>query len=64
MITDSHILKNGRKIKKVTLLYIDGDKKLCDGCDEKKKCASLHLVCDDVTIICKDCLQEIINEFE
>jgi hypothetical protein len=42
MITDRYIEKNGKKIEKVQLLYIDSDKKLCDGCDEKKKCAFIQ----------------------
>jgi hypothetical protein len=49
--------------KKITLLYVDGDKKLCDGCDEKKKTAVIEMLCGDVAIICKDCLIDIINEF-
>ena len=65
MITDKYIEKNDDKfIKKVQLLYIDGDKKLCDGCDEKKKCASIVGICGDVMIMCKDCLMEIVNKFE
>jgi len=50
--------------KKITLHYIDGDKKICDGCDEKKKkTAAIEMVCGHVAIICKDCLIDIINEF-
>lgn len=64
MITDSHIEKNGRTINKISLLYIDSDDMLCDACDEMKKCASLHLLCSDTAIICKDCLLEIVNEFD
>ena len=63
MITDDYIEKDGRKIKKVTLLYIDGDKKLCDGCDKKKKCASIRDITGNVMVICKDCLNEIIQHF-
>jgi hypothetical protein len=64
MITDSHIIKNGKKIKKVSLLYVDDIKKLCDGCDEKKICASINDISGNVMVICKDCLQEIIEYFE
>jgi hypothetical protein len=63
MIRDAKIIKNGKEIKKVSLMFIDEDNRLCDGCDEKKKCASLNTISDDVVIICKDCLTEIINEF-
>ncbi len=63
MITDNYFIKNGKKIKKVTLLYIDEDKKLCDGCDELKICASINDISNNVMVICKDCLQEIIEKF-
>lgn len=63
MITDPTIIKDGKEIKKISLLFIDESPKLCDGCDETKICASINLVCDDVAIICKDCLTEIINHF-
>lgn len=68
MITDSHFIKNGRKIGKVQLLYVDGDDKLCDGCDESKKCASIKGISTnsyhgDVMVICKDCLLEIVSHF-
>jgi hypothetical protein len=53
-------INNTRKIR---LLYIDGDKKLCDGCDENKKTASIEMICGDVAIICKDCLKDILKEF-
>ena len=63
MITDAKIIKDGKEIKKVSLIFISEEPKLCDGCDEMKKCASISLVCDDVSIICKDCLTEIVNHF-
>jgi len=63
MITDRYIEKNGKQIKKVQLLYIDSDKKLCDGCDEKKKCASVKDIVGNVMIICKDCLTDMIKQF-
>ena len=55
--------KDGKQIKKLSLLYIDGDEKLCDGCDELKKCASVRSISGDVSIVCKDCLTEIIEYF-
>lgn len=63
MITDSYIEKNGKQIKKVSLLFVDEEKRLCDGCNEKKECASINDITDNVMVICKDCLQEIINAF-
>lgn len=68
MITDSYIEKDGKKIGKVRLLYVDGDKKLCDGCDEMKECASIQAISTDnnhgdVMILCKDCLLEIVGHF-
>jgi hypothetical protein len=63
MITDRYIEKDGKQIKKVQLLYVDGDGKLCDGCDKHKKCASIKDISGDVMIICKDCLTEIIEQF-
>ena len=63
MITDYAIEKDGKQIKKLSLLYIDDSEKLCDGCDELKKCASVMSISGDVSIICKDCLTEIIEHF-
>ena len=64
MITDHEIEKDGKRITKLSLIYIDSDGKLCDGCDEFKKCASLKSVSGDVSIVCKDCLNEILEHFE
>jgi hypothetical protein len=63
MITDRYIEKNGKEIKKVQLLYIDGGEKLCDGFDEMKNCASIKDVIGNVMVICKDCLTEIVEHF-
>lgn len=62
-IGDKYIIKDGKKIKKVQLLYIDSLEKLCDGCDEKKVCASVIAITGDIMIICKDCLSDIVNSF-
>jgi hypothetical protein len=69
MITDSYIEKNGKKISKATLLFVSDSERLCDGCDESKKCASVSAISTpnnpgDVIVICKDCLQEIIDNFQ
>jgi hypothetical protein len=63
MITDRYIENNGKQIKKVQLLYVDGNEKLCDGCDTMKKCASIKDISGNVMVICKDCLTEIIEQF-
>jgi hypothetical protein len=68
MISDEYLEKDGKKIGKVRLLYVDGDNKLCDGCDEMKECASIQGISTDkhhgdVIILCKDCLLEIISHF-
>jgi hypothetical protein len=64
-IRDKELIKkvDSKPIKKVYLLYIDGDKKICDCCDEDKELASIVPLCGDVMCICKECLQLIINEF-
>jgi len=64
MITDYEIEKDGKRIKKLSLIYIDSDEKLCDGCDERKVCASLSSISGNVSIVCKDCLNEILDHFE
>lgn len=63
MITDATLNKDGKDIKKLSLMYIDSDGKICDGCDERKKCATIVTLCGHVSIICKDCLTEIIENF-
>ena len=64
MITDEFMHgSNGAKIKKVHLLYIDETEKLCDGCDKKRRCASIRTIAGDVVIICKECSQEIVDSF-
>lgn len=59
--------KDGKKIKKVYLNYIDAkeeNRHQCDCCDEFKPLASINTLSGtDVICICKDCLQLIINEF-
>ena len=48
------------------LLFIEDDKE-CDICDEIVPCASIDYIggiYSQVFIICKKCLQEIINRFD
>ena len=66
-IYNDHLIKDGKKIKKVYLCYPPGGYdsiSVCDCCDEMKEYASISMICGDVACICKDCLKVIINEFE
>lgn len=64
MIRKPFLEKNGRRIDKISLLFINNkNKESCDACDENKKCASIRTISNGLIIICKDCLQEILNEF-
>jgi len=57
---DAYIEKDGRQIKKTALLYVDGETKLCDGCDEKKAhVASIKTISGGVECICLDCIKDI-----
>lgn len=48
-------------VEKVSFMFIE-DVKICDGCDERKPCASLKTL-SDVMIICEDCLTGILSHF-
>ena len=48
----------------IGLWFIDEDPKFCDFCDDKKSCATIGTINNDVIIICKDCLTEFIKAFE
>lgn len=53
------------RCKKVYVMYIDGDTKLCDGCDiQKEGVASIRMICGDVACICKDCIKDIITVWD
>ena len=57
-----HLVKDGKKIKKVHVLYVDGDAKLCDCCDDKKiGVASIRGITGDVWCICKECVEDILT---
>ena len=52
--------KNGKCVAKVHVMYIDGDSKLCDGCDKKKEnVASIRMVWGDIACICHDCIMDL-----
>lgn len=48
-------------VKKISFMFVE-DNKICDGCDEKRPCASLNAF-DGVMIICEDCVSGILNHF-
>ena len=48
-------------MKKISFMFVE-DNKICDGCDEKRPCASLNAF-DGVMIICEDCVTGILNHF-
>jgi hypothetical protein len=57
--------EDGRKYKKVHVVYVDGDEKICDGCDEKKpRVAAIKMICDDIACLCEDCIRDILTVFE
>ena len=59
---DHLINEKGNKCRRVHVLYVDGDPKLCDGCDkEKPNLASIQMVCGDVACICEDCVKDILT---
>lgn len=57
----SHIKnQNGELSRKVHVLYIDGDKKSCDGCDKQKEnVAAIKMIWGDVACICHDCIMDL-----
>jgi hypothetical protein len=52
--------------QKAGLMWVDPDEEKleCDFCDEMKPLAHISSLSRDVICICKDCLKEIINEFD
>ncbi len=63
-IYNPKLLKNGKEIMRAYVLYPPGDdKKLCDVCDDHRRCVSIRTLGNEVMIICQDCLYEIINCF-
>jgi hypothetical protein len=64
MITDKYLEKNGKKIRKAVLLYIDGELFACDGCDEKRKCAVIQTIGGDIIRLCDCCLNDILKQFD
>jgi hypothetical protein len=61
---DHLVNKEGKKYKKVHIMYVDGDKRLCDCCDEKKPRAVIRLISNDTTGLCKDCISDMLTAFD
>jgi hypothetical protein len=56
---DKFIEKNDKLIKKTYIIYIDGEEKTCDACDEiKQNVASINTISGGVECLCKDCLKK------
>jgi len=56
---------DGDNYEKISLNFTDGEEHhICDICDETKRCAHLRMMCGDSAVICKDCLQLIIEAFD
>lgn len=58
-------IKIKKIISKLHLIFVD-DKDtshICDCCDERKQCAHINDISNNVTVICEECLHEILNEF-
>jgi hypothetical protein len=61
----NHLInEDGRKYKKVHVMYVDGDELLCDCCDEMKQRAVIRLICGDTTGLCEDCIRDILTVFD
>ena len=62
---DKSLIKVDREIKKTHVLYVDGDAKLCDGCDEmKENVASISMISGGVECLCRDCVKDILKIWE
>lgn len=55
---------NKTHVEKTSLMFVE-DGKICDGCDEHDvKCASLLLISGGVSILCKDCIEGILDSLD
>ena len=61
---DHLVTEDGRKYKKVHVMYVDGDELVCDCCDEKKPRAVIRLLSGDITGLCEDCIRDILTVFD
>lgn len=50
-------------VLKTSLMFVE-DGKICDGCDEVSKCASISLLGGGVSILCQDCIEGILESLD
>ena len=50
-------------VMKTSLMFVE-DGKICDGCDNKSKCASIHQLDGGVSILCQDCIEGILESLD
>ena len=50
-------------VLKASLMFVE-DNKICDGCDERVKCASIHTLGGGVSILCQDCIEGILESLD
>lgn len=65
-VTDTVLIKNLKPIRKLSVMFIDHHTEpcLCDCCDETKQCAHIvDVIGKNISIVCKDCLQQMSNLF-
>jgi len=48
-------------VRKISFMFVE-EGKICDGCDNKRPCASLRTF-DGVMIICEECVRGILRHF-
>ena len=51
------------QVLKASLMFVE-DNKICDGCDEIVKCASIHTLGGGVSILCQDCIEGILDSLD
>ena len=61
---DHLVTEDGRKYKKVHVMYVNGDKLVCDCCDEKKPRVVIRLLSGDITGLCEDCIRDMLTVFD
>jgi len=49
--------------RKASLMFVE-DNKICDGCDVISRCASIKLLKGDVSILCQDCIEGILESLD
>ncbi len=49
--------------RKASLMFVE-DNKICDGCDRIGKCASINTLGGEVSILCQDCIEGILESLD